>query len=372
MHSNYNSITMKKLVYLFAVGSLAFAACNNSPSYKITGTIEGVADGDTVYLQNYQGGDLIKLDSAVIKNGTFTFTGQQDSAVNRYVTYNKDDKRYLTDLFVENGNINVVLGDESKVSGTPNNDTYQKFKNDFIALSKEMNDMYQKAQSDASLTDEQREAIMAEIEKKDNDGMDMVYSVIEANITNPVGIHLLPSYAAAFDLEKQKALVEKVPAQYNNERIAKLKQHIETSEKTAVGQKYIDFSMDTPEGKTVSLSDFISKNKYTLVDFWASWCGPCRKEMPYVVDAYKEFKGKGFGIVGVSLDNNLDKWKEAITALDITWPQMSDLQGWSNEGAKLYGVNSIPATVLIDQDGTIVARNLRGDDIKAKLNELLK
>ena len=141
---------------------------------------------------------------------------------------------------------------------------------------------------------------------------------------------------------------------------------------SAVGQKYIDFSMDTPEGQTVKLSDFISKNKYTLIDFWASWCGPCRKEMPNVVAAYKEFKNKGFGIVGVSLDNNLDKWKEAITALDITWPQMSDLQGWNNAGAKLYGVNSIPATVLVDQEGTIVARNLRGEDIKAKLSELLK
>lgn len=174
-------------------------------------------------------------------------------------------------------------------------------------------------------------------------------------------------------MDKQKSLVEKIPAQFaNNDRIVKLKKHIETVEKTAVGQKYIDFSMDTPEGQTVKLSDFISKNKYTLIDFWASWCGPCRKEMPNVVAAYKEFKNKGFGIVGVSLDNNLDKWKEAITALDITWPQMSDLQGWNNAGAKLYGVNSIPATVLVDQEGTIVARNLRGEDIKAKLSELLK
>ncbi len=94
--------------------------------------------------------------------------------------------------------------------------------------------------------------------------------------------------------------------------------------------------------------------------------------MPNVVEAYKAFKDKGFGIVGVSLDENADKWnKEAITALNITWPQMSDLQGWNNAGAKLYGVNSIPATVLVDQEGTIVARNLRGDAIKSKLNELL-
>lgn len=364
---------MKKLVYLFAAGSLSFAACNNSPSYKITGTVEGAADGDTVYLQEFKNRNMMKQDSAVIQSGTFVFTGRQDTAVNRYITYIKDGKRYVTEFFLENGNINVALGEESKVSGTSNNDTYQKFKDDFTALSKEMNQMYQKAQADTTLTDAQREEIMKEIEKKDSVSMEIVYTTIDANITNPVGIHLLPMYAAAFDLERQKALTDKVPAQYDsNERIANLKKHIKTAEQTAVGQKYIDFSMKTPEGETVNLADFIGKNKYTLIDFWASWCGPCRAEMPNVVAAYNEFKDKGFGIVGVSLDNNLDKWKEAIQTLGITWPQMSDLQGWNNEGAKLYGVNSIPATVLVDQDGTIIARNLRGDAIKAKLDELLK
>lgn len=372
MRANYNHIKMKKLVYLLAAGSMAFAACQNSPSYKVSGTVEDIADGDTIYLQEYTNGDLAKLDSAIVKSGTFVFTGRQDTAVNRYITYMKGDKRFFTDLFLENGNINVNLGKESKISGTANNDAYQKFKDNFMALSKEMNEMYQKAQSDANLSDEQREAIMAEIEKKDSVAMDMVYQTIETNITTPVGVYLLPSYAGAFDLDKQKALVEKVPASLSNERIEKLKAHIETSEKTGVGQKYIDFSMQTPDGETVSLSNFISKNKYTLIDFWASWCGPCRKEMPNVVAAYKEFKGKGFGIVGVSLDENVDKWKDAIKALNITWPQMSDLKGWSNEGAQLYGVNSIPATVLVDQEGTIVARNLRGDEIKAKLSELLK
>ncbi|MDE5677556.1 TlpA disulfide reductase family protein [Phocaeicola sp.] len=363
---------MKKLVYLLAAGSMAFTACQNSPSYKIKGTVENIADGEVVYLQKYLNGDYQKVDSAIVGNGTFTFTGKQDTVAAHYITYSKEGKNRMINFFLENGEIHITLGDENKVSGTPNNDTYQKFRDEFAALSKEMNEMYQKAQTDSSLTKEQVEAIMAEIEKKDSVGMDMVYQTIEANITNPVGVYLLPSYAAAFDLDKQKALVEKVPAELANERINKLKAHIETCEKTAVGQQYIDFSMQTPEGETVNLSDFVSKNQYTLIDFWASWCGPCRKEMPHVVEAYKAFKNKGFGIVGVSLDNNADKWKEAIGTLNITWPQMSDLQGWNNAGAKLYGVNSIPATVLVDQNGTIVARGLRGNAIQEKLNELLK
>jgi hypothetical protein len=174
LRSNYNHIKMKKLVYLLAAGSMAFVACQNSPSYKVTGSVEDITDGDTIYLQEYAGGNLVKLDSAIVKSGTFVFTGKQDTAVNRYITYMKGDKRYFTDLFLENGNINVTLGKESKVSGTPNNDAYQKFKDGFMALSKEMNEMYQKAQSDTSLTEEQVEAIMAEIEKKDSVGKEMM------------------------------------------------------------------------------------------------------------------------------------------------------------------------------------------------------
>ena len=105
---------MKKLVYLLADGSMAFVACQNSPSYKVTGSVEDITDGDTIYLQEYAGGDLVKLDSAIVKGGTFVFTGKQDTAVNRYITYMKGDKRYFTDLFLENGNINIALGRKAK------------------------------------------------------------------------------------------------------------------------------------------------------------------------------------------------------------------------------------------------------------------
>lgn len=201
----------------------------------------------------------------------------------------------------------------------------------------------------------------------------MVYNSIEENIGNLVGVQLLTSYANAFETAKVKALLEKVPATYSTDKdIVALKEHIATLEKTEVGQKFIDFTMNTPEGKEVKLSDFIAQNKLTLIDFWASWCGPCRAEMPNVVAAYSQFKAKGFGIVGVSLDNNAEAWKKAIKDLNITWAQMSDLKGWDCEGAKLYGVRAIPATVLVDQQGTIVARNLRGEELGAKLGELLK
>ena len=117
---------MKKLIYLFAAGTMVLAACSNDPAYKISGTVEGIADGETIYLQEAKGGKLIKLDSAVVTNGSFTFNGRQDAAVSRYITYTSaEGKRIMADFFLENGNIAVALGEESKVSGTPNNDIYQ-------------------------------------------------------------------------------------------------------------------------------------------------------------------------------------------------------------------------------------------------------
>lgn len=364
---------MKKLVYFLAAGSMAFAACNNEPAYKISGTVENATDGEWVYLQEVKGRELVKLDSAAVTNGAFTFSGRQDTAVSRYLTYTPAEaKRIMTDFFLENGNITVTLGEESTVGGTTNNDIYQAYKNESLPINKEIGEIYKKSREEG-LSAEQE----AELEKQYDEWAtklsELTYKTIDANIANPVGIYLWPNNSYSMELSQLQALAAKVPAEYqNNERIAKLLKHIEVLGKTAVGQKFTDFAMTDTEGNTMKLSDLISKNKYTLIDFWASWCGPCRREMPNVVAAYKEFNKKGFGIVGVSLDNDADKWKAAIKELGMTWNHLSDLKGWQCEGAALYGVNSIPATVLVDQEGTIIERNLRGEAIKEKLSELLK
>jgi len=137
-----------------------------------------------------------------------------------------------------------------------------------------------------------------------------------------------------------------------------------------VGGTAPDFTQNTPEGDAITLSEM--RGKVVLIDFWASWCGPCRKENPNVVRVYNKYKDQGFDILSVSADSNKDRWVSAIAQDDMTWKHVSDLKGWKNEVVKMYGITSIPSTILLDKDGKIIARNLRGPALEAKLKEVFK
>lgn len=364
-------------MYLAGVGLIALASCQQQSGYTIKGTIEGAKDGDTVYLQDFANDELVKKDSTIVKNGSFEFKGTPDSVtVGRYVTYVSGDNHAsrMALVFIEKGNIALKMAFEANtVGGTKCNDIYQKFMDQYVDINMGMRELYTKIKTDTTLTADKRAELEAELDKKDSLGTAMVYNTMQQNIGNLVGVHLLCGFASAYSLEKIMPLVEKIPAAYASMReVAGLKEEMQMMEKTMVGKTFIDIVQNSPEGKEIKLSDYVSANKYTLVDFWASWCRPCRQEMPVVIQAYQAYKAKGLEIVGVSLDSDAGAWKKAITDLNITWPQMSDLKGWQNGGATLYGIRSIPATVLIGQDGKIVSRNLRGNELMEKLEELLK
>ena len=364
---------MKNFVYLFAAGTMALAACSSDPAYKISGTIENVADGEYVYLSEAKGRELIKLDSAVVTAGAFTFEGRQDAPIARYINYTpKEGRGPRVDFFLENGNITVALGENNSVTGTPNNDIYQAYKNESLPLDKQYGELYKTYRAEGT-TDEQKAELEKQMDEIDAKKNDIIFNTIDANINNVVGIHLWPSNSYSMTMEQLLSLASKVPAEFKEKpSIAKLLKRIEAMDNTWIGKKFTDFTLPDLEGNPMKLSDIIAKNKYTLIDFWASWCGPCRAEMPNVVAAYKEYNKKGFGIVGVSLDSDANAWKSAIEKMGMTWDHMSDVKGWECEGAAIYGVGSIPATVLVAQDGTIIERNLRGEAIKEKLAELLK
>ena len=358
---------MKKFTYLvIATAALGMVACTggNKAGYVVTGTVEGASDGDTVYLQEANGRNLVKLDTAVITKGTFTFEGTQDSVVSRYITCEVDGEPLMIDFFLENGKINVAL--------TKDNDSYQIVRAQINDISKKMNAIYQ-SMGDSSLSDEQKEAKQKEGAQLEEQYDKAIKEGVQNNITNPVGVFLFKQTFYNNSTAENEALLQQIPANFqNDETIVKIKELTDKQKKTAVGTKFVDFEMQTPDGKSVKLSDYVGKGKVVLVDFWASWCGPCRREMPNLVEAYAKFKGKNFEIVGVSLDQDGAAWKEAINKLNMTWPQMSDLKFWQSEGAQLYAVNSIPHTVLIDGDGTIIARGLHGEELQTKIAEAVK
>ena len=154
--------------------------------------------------------------------------------------------------------------------------------------------------------------------------------------------------------------------------IKQMEESIRAAAKTAEGAVISNFTQSTPDGDELSIMDEVRQHKVTVIDFWASWCGPCQQEMPNMIEMYNKYKDSGLGIVGVSLDSDRDSWLQATSKLGITWPQMSDLKGWENAAAQMFNVTSIPHTIVVDQKGKILKRGLRGHELEDFVSSQLK
>ncbi|MCX6286741.1 MAG: TlpA disulfide reductase family protein [Bacteroidetes bacterium] len=362
---------MKKITTLLLIGAILASCAGKRNSYNISGKIIGT-DSGTVYLQKYEISDWVKIDSSKLDKGSFSFKGKIGLPEMWFIT---DKSKLFLPVFVENANITIEVYadsvDKANITGSATHDLFKKYQKQNDSLNKLMEACYKvyRAAKEANDTLKMKKA------DSTSDALDKavkanVVAFSKANPASVIGPYLIMRSAYQFELPELEESSAAFDTSLNTSTyVQTIRKRIDVLKSVQIGQVAPDFTMNDTTGKPLTLSSL--KGKILLVDFWASWCGPCRGENPNVVKAFKAYNKKGFDILGVSFDKDHAKWVKAIKDDGLTWNHVSDLQGWNNSAGKLYGVMSIPANVLLDKDQKIIGRNLRGEDLTKKLTELL-
>lgn len=368
------------LLVCIALCSACKAHDENGNGYDIQGKVESVSKGATVILEEVIDNQFVKRDSTKLgSDSSFHFTGKVTEPGfyrvlldnNQFVYLVLDNQEKVSIKFASNPDI----GNSYTIKGSKQNDYLQEMnfmEANFQEQTRELSELHQKAnhQKDAAgvLEAELRyEQLFQQYKKQYQSFMDTAQTSIV--------VLMIANSSPCLSFDDDLLFLEKIAKKYHkalpHSRYTKqFIDRVATAKKVAVGSMAPDFSIPMLNKKSIKLSSL--RGKVILIDFWASWCGPCRAENPNVVKVYQDFKDKGFDILGVSLDNDVDAWQEAIKKDKLSWQHGSDLEGWESDIVKQYSITGIPFTVLIDQHGKIIAKNLRGEQLREKLKACLK
>ncbi len=361
---------MRFISLLFLV-SVYLISCNSNEA-TLNGTVSGMSTGD-VYL--IRSGDEVKVDTLALKDGKFIFKTTLAEPTVYMINFGPDQQpgffimepgtNTLTYEVNQSGSLQVEGGKEQKVY------------NDFIQACRPVfGKMDSLGKLAMSMQEGQDTALMFQLQEAFFEYDDQL-KTIQKEFLNTHTSGLAVSFiainylneSATKNYKEAKEMYDRFDKKTQENYFGKkIKEMLDMMKGTSIGEKAPEFTLPNDKGELISLSSY--KGKVVLVDFWASWCGPCRAENPVVVAAYKQYHPKGLEIIGVSLDESDSKWKEAIKKDGLTWTHLSDLKGWESEAAALYNIQSIPANVLVDADGNIIAKDLRGEKLLQTLEQV--
>ena len=362
---------MRKMFIMAAMALTAIGANAQKVKYEISGVVADSVKEVVVIVNN----DKNSTQTVAAANGHFTANGEADKEALLKVGHDMDRGfNYL--VAVNDGEpikINLV---ENTVSGSSQNTALgNQFKANsadgsrMAVLAKEYRELSKQntAEADARIKE-----IIQEADAISEKGMKSNLEYIKAHRGDVTPVAFIQDVMYELTYDQLAEIINPDVAYFNHPMVARAKKIMDGLQKRRPGVMFSDLVMNDTEGKECRLSDWLGKGNYVLVDFWASWCGPCRAEMPNVVTAYEKYHDKGFDVVGVSFDQKADAWKKAIEQIGMKWHNISDLRGWQCVASEVYGISSIPSNILVDGEGKIVAADLRGEALQKKLAEIYK